>query len=218
MLEIKDYMTQLLEKRQTHINLSESCHLRGTDSIQCRGLLAYYLDTTIPHGSGVECCHACHNADCSNPKHLYWGTRSENVRDKFTSPQGAAIRKAMSNSKLGNKNANYRIKPWLNVNAKNNEKVLDGWRKAMYYYETYFIKGWNYSKYGGISYFCNEYGISRGSAVTMLKMFRDEWIPNKDPQWINFARVAEPVDARVSKTRSSRSVSSSLTLGTKEIV
>ncbi|MBW3099279.1 helix-turn-helix domain-containing protein [Pseudohoeflea coraliihabitans] len=30
-----------------------------------------------------ECCHSCGNGNmgCVNPRHLYWGTRSDNVRD-----------------------------------------------------------------------------------------------------------------------------------------
>ena len=31
--------------------------------------------------SRIDLCHACHNDKCSNPKHLYWGTRKENVQD-----------------------------------------------------------------------------------------------------------------------------------------
>ena len=27
-------------------------------------------------------CHACNNGKCSNPKHLYWGTASENRMDR----------------------------------------------------------------------------------------------------------------------------------------
>ena len=26
-------------------------------------------------------CHACHNAKCSNPNHLYWGDTSDNIQD-----------------------------------------------------------------------------------------------------------------------------------------
>jgi hypothetical protein len=32
-----------------------------------------------------ECCHTCGNGHlgCVNPKHLYWGTRAENVQDSI---------------------------------------------------------------------------------------------------------------------------------------
>ena len=44
-----------------------------------RGVLAQYLDTDLP--TKVDLCHACHNDKCSNPQHLYWGTRAENIQD-----------------------------------------------------------------------------------------------------------------------------------------
>lgn len=46
-----------------------------------RGLLAHYLNTTIPKGRKIHLCHACHNAACGNPFHLYWGTAGENNAD-----------------------------------------------------------------------------------------------------------------------------------------
>ena len=39
------------------------------------------MDTSIPSGHKVHVCHACNNANCSNPKHLYWGTAKENRND-----------------------------------------------------------------------------------------------------------------------------------------
>lgn len=50
-------------------------------SVMCKGLLAHILDTSIPEGYGILCCHACNNAKCSNPNHLYWGTGRENYLD-----------------------------------------------------------------------------------------------------------------------------------------
>lgn len=70
-------------ERQSHINLSEPCLIRGGSSTQHKGVLAQFLNSTIPHGTknGIHLCHACHNGECSNPKHLYWGTPSENIQD-----------------------------------------------------------------------------------------------------------------------------------------
>lgn len=74
------YIQKPLEERQKHIDLSECCLERGGSSTNHKGVLAQYLDTTIP-GLGVDLCHACGNGKCSNPRHLYWGTRKENVHD-----------------------------------------------------------------------------------------------------------------------------------------
>lgn len=32
-------------------------------------------------GAPLEACHTCHNERCVNPRHLYWGTRQQNVVD-----------------------------------------------------------------------------------------------------------------------------------------
>ena len=50
-------------------------------SMYLKGLLAHLRDTTIPSGHKIHVCHACNNAMCSNPNHLYWGTAQENRLD-----------------------------------------------------------------------------------------------------------------------------------------
>jgi hypothetical protein len=81
MKEILQYIGLPKTERQLHIDLTESCIERGGNSFQFKGLLAYYLDTKIPKGNKIHLCHACHNGNCSNPKHLYWGTPKENNED-----------------------------------------------------------------------------------------------------------------------------------------
>jgi hypothetical protein len=85
MKQITEYILLPLIDRQTHLKLDEPCIERGGlkqfTSVMCRGLLAHILDTTIPRGSKIQLCHACHNGKCSNPFHLYWGTARENVLD-----------------------------------------------------------------------------------------------------------------------------------------
>jgi hypothetical protein len=83
--------------RQKHLNLNDSCIERGGNSTNHRGVLAQYLDTPI-YGRPSDLCHACNNPNCSNPKHLYWGTRKENVKDSiefgsWSSPYDKMVKK-----------------------------------------------------------------------------------------------------------------------------
>jgi hypothetical protein len=65
LLNIEEYIILPLEKRQGHLRLNEPCIERG--------------------GTYSVACHACHNAKCSNPCHLYWGTPKENWQDGVAS-------------------------------------------------------------------------------------------------------------------------------------
>ena len=79
--DINEYIKKTKEERQSHLDLSSSCIEIGTNSYQCRALLAHTLRTILPKGRKILLCHACNNDKCSNTKHLYWGTSSENRRD-----------------------------------------------------------------------------------------------------------------------------------------
>lgn len=86
MIPIEEYIELSKTERQSHLDLTSSCIERGGPekgglSAYCKGLLAHILDTTIPSGHKIHVCHACNNANCSNPKHLYWGTAKENRND-----------------------------------------------------------------------------------------------------------------------------------------
>jgi hypothetical protein len=88
MLLIEEYIKQSKDERQSHLNLSDPCIERGGPdkgglSSYCKGLMAHILDTSIPSGHKIHICHACNNARCSNPKHLYWGTAQENSKDRM---------------------------------------------------------------------------------------------------------------------------------------
>lgn len=81
MLDIYNYIELSKEERQVHLNLNEQCIERGGNSTIHKGVLAVYLNTTIPSGYKVFLCHACNNPKCSNQKHLYFGTPKENIQD-----------------------------------------------------------------------------------------------------------------------------------------
>jgi len=117
MFLIEDYIFLDKRERQNHLDLSEPCIERGGHktllSTQCKALLAHILDTTIPSGSKIHCCHACNNDRCCNPKHLYWGTARENVDDGI---QNGTIKSIYENTK--NKYGEKRYKEMLSKNGK----------------------------------------------------------------------------------------------------
>ena len=78
---IEKYILRPKDERQAHLKLDEPCIERGGQSMYLKGLLAHLRDTTIPKGHLAHVCHACHNAACSNPNHLYWGTPVDNRQD-----------------------------------------------------------------------------------------------------------------------------------------
>lgn len=78
MINVTEYITRSREERRGHLQLNEPCCERGGNSTNHKGVLAQYLDTTIPSGR-ILLCHACNNSACSNPKHLYWGTDYDNI-------------------------------------------------------------------------------------------------------------------------------------------
>ena len=78
MKNINEFIKLPREDRRAHLNLEELCCERGGNSTNHKGVLAQYLDTTIPSGR-ILLCHACNNDKCSNPKHLYWGTDYDNI-------------------------------------------------------------------------------------------------------------------------------------------
>lgn len=78
MIDTNEYILLPRAERQKHINLELACLERGGNSTNHRGVLAQFLNTTIP-GHKILLSHACNNAKCSNPHHLYWATHYENT-------------------------------------------------------------------------------------------------------------------------------------------
>lgn len=81
MISIDEYILLSRDERRAHLELNTVCDERGGNSKEFRGLLAHHLNTSIPKGHQAYLCHACHNGKCSNVKHLYWGTPTDNVID-----------------------------------------------------------------------------------------------------------------------------------------
>jgi hypothetical protein len=79
MIIVESWILEPKDTRTKHLDLSEPCIERGGNSTVHRGVLAQYLNTNFP--KKIDLCHACYNEKCSNPKHLYWGTRKENIAD-----------------------------------------------------------------------------------------------------------------------------------------
>lgn len=79
MIIVENWIKEAKEVRTAHLDLQSKCIERGGNSTVHRGVLAQFLDTNIP--KGVDLCHACNNSICSNARHIYWGTRKENVAD-----------------------------------------------------------------------------------------------------------------------------------------
>lgn len=78
---LNEYIQFPKTKRQEHLVLNEPCMERGGNSTNHKGVLAEFLNTTIPSGGEGYKIHLCHNDKCSNPRHLYWGTNKENIND-----------------------------------------------------------------------------------------------------------------------------------------
>ena len=79
MILVEEWIKEPKQTRMAHLILEEPCIERGGNSTVHRGVLAEYLGTNLP--DKLDLCHACGNGKCSNPRHLYWGTRAENIED-----------------------------------------------------------------------------------------------------------------------------------------
>lgn len=176
MQDVRVYIEELSKaERQQHLDLSTPCEFRGTNSVECRGLLAVVLGTSVPRNTPwIHCCHACHDGRCSNYKHLYWGTAWENIEDAVE----AGVR-VPPGPRYGVDNGNYKLAPWRNVRGKRED-----WAFAAEIYDDFAKNGWNFLKHGyGWTFLANRYGLSQGPARTMIQRFREGWIPYDCEEW-----------------------------------
>jgi hypothetical protein len=95
--DIEVYMKLLREERRAHLQLDEPCILIGGRSKEFRGLLAHFLQTTIPRGHLYHLCHACNKEECSNPRHLYWGTSKDNFNDQVAAGTYTSFKERLEN-------------------------------------------------------------------------------------------------------------------------
>ena len=104
-MNIKQYIKLTKSLRQSHVDLKDACINNGKRMEDAKdNLLSFH---NIENFSGlaerVDTCHLCINGStkpngfiCQNPKHMYFGTRSENNMDKPKSVRIAAAKKASS--------------------------------------------------------------------------------------------------------------------------
>lgn len=181
MIKLEEYIKFSYEERTKHLDLNEDCIERGTISTHCRGILASFLNTTVNVGikPWVDLCHKCNNPSCSNTKHMYWGTRSENMKDLIETGYKPIGMKGL-------KNPNYKLSPWRNIQTKNLH-VIKSWILVKKIYDEYISTNWDFKKYGnGYTKFCIEFGIAQGTSRTMIRMFKNKWNPNEDKDYMDF--------------------------------
>ena len=84
------YKNKTIAQRRAHHDLATKCELYkghnvGMGMRTARKRLISLLGITTADAKGLDCCHLCEghslNGICQNPRHLYFGTRSENKLD-----------------------------------------------------------------------------------------------------------------------------------------
>lgn len=99
MIKASEYILLSREERRKHIDLSEPCleMFEGSANLHhaIRGILAYFLGTSVPVGRRILACHACNNRVCGSPKHIYWGTPEDNIQDQIECGTYSSIKDRM---------------------------------------------------------------------------------------------------------------------------
>jgi hypothetical protein len=138
MILITEYIKKDRNERRSHLDLSEPCCERGGNSTIHKGVLAQYLTTTIPSGR-ILLCHACNNGNCSNPKHLYWGTDKDNLQDAIENGtyknawertvEKYGLEEACKMNSRGNKSAGGKANKGKTKTEEHKKKISDAIKK-----------------------------------------------------------------------------------------
>lgn len=82
----------------------------------------------------------------------------------------------------GEKNHNFKKKPWRNVNSN-----IDSWKKVISIYNDFLSENWDLNKYGyGRFYLMNRYQIVQGTARNFIKLIKNNWNPLLDTDYLLF--------------------------------
>ena len=85
-------------------------------------------------------------------------------------------------NKTGEKNQNYNLPPWKNVNGNK-----ESWLKAGKIYDDFITEKWKLGTYRfGFRMLCTKYGICQGSARKLLKLLVNGWNPYEDREYLEF--------------------------------
>jgi len=141
MKDINEYIKESYESRTTHLDLESECREIGGNSTSFKGLLSHVLGVTIPKGSRILLCHKCHNHNCSNPNHLYYGTPKENIIDQkengtFKSAWERMVDKygyeeACKINGRGNKSAGGKANKGIPKSVEHRKKISESLKKSL---------------------------------------------------------------------------------------
>jgi hypothetical protein len=107
---------------------------------------------------------------------------SDSIKELWKNPN---YRQNYKEKKSSEKNHNFGLRPWKNVNSD-----LDSWKKSIIIYNDYIGEKWDLGKYGfGRFYLIKRYGIKQGSARKMIELFKEGWNPHTDLDYLNFFKM-----------------------------
>ena len=133
-MKLSEYIKLSREERTTHIDLDSPCDLSDKAGKQKRIFDWFDLEDDIGNWakSGIERCHLCkhdsHNGYCSNPLHIYIGTKRENRLDIEPEVRSQIARTAgKEGCHIGGKRS---AELGVGVHDKSDPRVIEGNRKG----------------------------------------------------------------------------------------